>query len=72
MADIEQQLRQAAQALRAGRKDNEDFWIKLGEQLVHIRYFAVRGKKGEYLGVLETTQNIAPLKLIEGEKRLMS
>jgi len=58
--------------LRAGRKDNEDFWIKLGEQLVHIRYFAVRGKKGEYLGVLETTQNIAPLKLIEGEKRLMS
>ncbi|HPY93943.1 MAG TPA: DUF438 domain-containing protein, partial [Clostridia bacterium] len=58
--------------LRAGRKDNEDFWIQLGEQLVHIRYFAVRGKKGEYLGVLETTQNIAPLKLIEGEKRLMS
>jgi len=56
---------------KSGRKDHEDFWIQMGEQLIHIRYFAVRGEQGEYLGVLETTQNIAPLKAITGEKRLM-
>ncbi|MCF6463757.1 PAS domain S-box protein, partial [Clostridium sp. Cult1] len=39
---------------------------------VLIRYFAVRSKDGEYLGTLEFTQNIAPIKEIEGEKRLLS
>ena len=39
---------------------------------VLIRYFAVRGEDGSYLGTLEVTQNIAPLKAIEGEKRLLS
>lgn len=58
--------------LRAGRKDVEDFWIRMGDKLILIRYFALRGPDGEYLGVLETTQNIAPLQAITGEKRLMS
>ena len=57
---------------KAGKKDNEDFWIKLGEQYVLIRYFAVRNSQGEYLGVLEVTQNIKPIQEITGEKRLMS
>ncbi|NLW21325.1 MAG: DUF438 domain-containing protein [Clostridiales bacterium] len=65
-------VEQIVSDLREGRKDHEEFWIKLGEQLVHIRYFAVRDPKGQYLGVLETTQNIAPLQLIAGEKRLLS
>lgn len=58
--------------LRAGTKDHEDFWIKMGEKLILIRYFAVRSPQGEFLGVGETTQDIAPLKRITGEKRLMS
>lgn len=57
---------------KSGKKDHEDFWIKMGEKLVLIRYFAVRNKKGEYLGTLEFTQDIAPIKAIEGEKRLLS
>ena len=57
---------------KAGKKDNEDFWINLGNQFVLIRYFAVRNTDGEYLGVLEVTQNIKPLQEITGEKRLMS
>jgi DUF438 domain-containing protein len=39
---------------------------------VLIRYFAVRNEQGEYLGVLELTQDIKPIQEIEGEKRLMS
>lgn len=55
-----------------GIKDHEDFWIKMGDKLVLIRYYAVRSETGEYLGVLEVTQNIKPIQEIEGEKRLMS
>lgn len=58
--------------LRAGKKDHEDFWIKMGEKYIYIRYFAVRDEKGEYLGVLEVTQDIAGIQKIEGEKRLVA
>ncbi len=58
--------------LKSGRKDHEDFWIKMGDMFVFIRYFAVRNAEGEYLGIMEVTQNIKPLQEITGEKRLMS
>ena len=58
--------------LKSGKKDNEDFWIKMGEVFAYIRYFAVRNKKGEFLGTLEVTQNIKHITELEGEKRLMS
>ncbi len=56
--------------LKAGRKDHEDFWIHMGKKFVYIRYYAVRSEKGEYLGVLEVTQDINPIQQITGEKRL--
>ncbi|MVB09899.1 hypothetical protein CAFE_05680 [Caprobacter fermentans] len=58
--------------LKAGRKEHEDFWIKMGGRYIYIRYFAVRNEKKEYLGVLEVTQDIQPIQQITGEKRLMS
>ncbi len=58
--------------LQAGVKDHEDFWIKMGGKYILIRYFAVRDKEGNFLGILEFTQDIGPIKLIEGEKRLIS
>lgn len=57
---------------RAGKKDNEDFWIRMGDIYVYIRYFAVKDNNGEYIGTLEVTQNIKPIKEIDGEKRLLS
>lgn len=57
---------------KAGKKDHEDFWINMGERFVLIRYFAVRDEAGEYLGVLEVTQNIKPIRDLTGEKRLVS
>ena len=65
-------VEQIVEDLRSGRKDNEDFWIKMGPMFVYIRYFAVRNKAGEFLGTLEVTQNIKPILELEGEKRLMS
>lgn len=58
--------------LRNGRKDHEDFWIKLGNMLVYIRYFAVRDENGDYMGTMEVTQNIKPIQELTGEKRLVS
>ena len=58
--------------LKSGKKDHEDFWIKMGNNFVYIRYFAVRDEQGEYLGVVEVTQNIAPIQQITGEKRLVT
>jgi len=57
---------------RSGEKDHEDFWIKMGGKYVYIRYFAVRDNSGEYLGALEVTQDIQPIRELQGEKRLVS
>lgn len=65
-------VEQIVEDLRAGRKDHEDFWIRMGEKLILIRYFALRSPEGEFLGVGETTQDIAPLQKITGEKRLVN
>jgi hypothetical protein len=56
---------------KSGKKDHEDFWIKMGDKYIYIRYFAVRNEEGEYLGVVEVTQDIKPIQEITGEKRLV-
>lgn len=57
---------------KAGKKDAEDFWIPFKDKFVLIRYYAVRAEDGSYLGTLEFTQNIAPIKALEGQKRILS
>jgi DUF438 domain-containing protein len=57
---------------RNGIKDSEDFWIDKGDMFILIRFFAVRNEKGEYLGTLEYVQNVAPIRKLEGEKRILS
>ncbi len=58
-------------SFKDGKKDVEEFWIELGGRLVYIRYFAVRGDEGQYVGTLEVTQDITHVKTLEGEKRLV-
>lgn len=57
---------------KSGKKDVEDFWIPFKDKFVYIRYFAIRAEDGEYMGTLEFTQNIAPIRALEGQKRIMS
>ena len=59
-------------SFRSGEKDVAEFWIQLGPRFVHIRYFAVRSREGEYLGCLEVTQDLTPLRALEGERRLLA
>ncbi|MDF2614877.1 MAG: hypothetical protein K0S71_2663 [Clostridia bacterium] len=65
-------VEQIVEDLKSGKKDHEDFWIKMGDKFVYIRYFAVRDKSGKFLGTLEVTQDIRSIQELEGEKRLMS
>jgi len=65
-------VEEIVESFRSGRKNHEDFWIRMKDLFVHIRYFAVRNREGKYLGTLEVTQNIKPIIELEGEKRLIS
>ena len=57
---------------KSGREDAAKFWISFKGMFVHIAYYAIRNKKGEYLGTAEITQDIAELKKTEGERRLLT
>ena len=59
------------EAFKKGEREMVEFWIKKGDRLIHIRYFAIRDKDGKYLGIMEVSQDITDLKKIEGEKRLL-
>ena len=59
-------------SFKEGKRDSVDFWIKLGEKFVYIRYFAVRDENGAYQGTLEVSQDVTEIRKLEGEKRLDS
>jgi len=56
---------------REGRQNVAEFWIQFMGRFVHIRYFAVRADDGRYLGTLEVTQDVGPIRALQGERRLL-
>lgn len=58
-------------SFKAGQKTTADFWITMNDRLIYIRYFAVRDKKGEYIGTMEVVQDVTNIKSLEGQKRLL-
>lgn len=59
-------------AFKDGTKDAAEFWIQPEGAFIHIRYFAVRDGAGAYRGTIEVSQNIAPLRALQGERRLLN
>ncbi|MBF9017420.1 MULTISPECIES: DUF438 domain-containing protein [unclassified Oceanispirochaeta] len=55
---------------KTGKQTEAEFWIQMGEKFIHIRYFPLFEDK-VYRGVIEVSQDIAPLRALEGEKRLL-
>lgn len=64
-------VEQILEDFRSGRKELAEFWINSKGTLIHIRYFPVRDKDGNYLGCVEVTQDITDIQKIKGEKRLL-
>jgi uncharacterized protein len=65
-------VQQILDDFKSGRQNRAAFWINLGGKFIHIEYFAMRDEGGEYLGVLEVTQDLTEKRKLEGEKRLLS
>jgi uncharacterized protein len=55
---------------RAGTRDVAEFWIQMMGKFIHIRYYALRDSSGEYRGTIEVTQDVSPIRALQGEKRL--
>jgi uncharacterized protein len=70
-------VEQIIQEMKAGKREKARFFIDLPlgpnqeRQKVLIEYYALRDSKGKYLGCLESSQNIAELQKLSGEKRLL-
>lgn len=58
-------------SFKNGEKDEASFWINLKGQKLLIRYFAVRDAEKHYKGVIEVSQEISAIQVLEGEKRLL-
>ena len=56
---------------RAGKRDVAEFWIQMGGQFIHIRYFALHDAQGAYKGCIEVSQNVTHIRALEGEQRLI-
>ncbi len=56
---------------REGTQSVAEFWIEFHGKFVHVRYFAVRDEEKQYLGTLEVTQDLTPLRALQGERRLL-
>ncbi|MBN2206565.1 MAG: DUF438 domain-containing protein [Candidatus Aminicenantes bacterium] len=52
-------------------RDVAEFWIQRGGRFIHIRYFPVYDKDGAYRGVIEVSQDVAAIRALQGEKRLL-
>ena len=62
-------VRRILTEFKSGKRDVSEFWFKAMGKFLYVRYFAVRDEEGNYLGALETTQDIGPIKALEGENR---
>lgn len=56
---------------KAGKRDEASFWIDMNGKKIHIRYFPVLSPHGDYLGCLETVQDITAIQQLTGQKRLL-
>ena len=52
-------------------KDQAEFWLTLKDRFIHIRYFAIYDRKGEYRGVVEVSQDVTDIRALKGQRRLL-
>lgn len=53
-----------------GMADSRDFWVNVRGRMIYLCFYAVRDNNDNYLGCLETVQDITKFKNIVGEKTL--
>jgi DUF438 domain-containing protein len=64
-------VEQILEDFKSGQQSRAPFWINLKGKFIHIEYFALRDKNGEYLGTLEVSQDLTDKRALDGEQRLL-
>jgi uncharacterized protein len=59
------------ESFKTGKKNIAEFWIDISDRKIYIRFFAVRGNAGKYLGTTEVVQDVTDIQKLQGEKRLL-
>jgi len=57
---------------KSGAASHAPFWIQMQGKFIYIEYFALRDENGEYLGTLESSQDLTGYRELEGEQRIVS
>ncbi len=58
---------------KSGKENKAVFWMSnFKGRFIYIEYSAVRSPEGEYLGVVEVTQDITQMRKLEGDQLLLS
>ena len=58
---------------KSGKENKAMFWMSdFKGRFIYIEYSAVRSPEGEYLGVVEITQDVTEVRKLEGDQRLLS
>ncbi len=65
-------VEQILEDFKSGKEKSAPFWINLQGKFIYIEYFALRGVEGQYLGTVEFSQDLTPLRALQGEQRLLS
>lgn len=55
-----------------GRKSRAASWKNKDGKMIYTEYIALHNEKGEYLGILEVSQNIQLYRELKGEQRTLS
>lgn len=63
---------QILEDFKSGVQDKANFWIPMGDKFVHIAYFAIKDKNGDYLGTVEMSHDISGYRKLEGERRILN
>lgn len=53
-----------------GVADEEDFWVDVHGRMIYLKFYAVRDRFDNYLGCLETVQDVTKFKYLNGTKTL--
>lgn len=53
-----------------GMADSKDFWVNVHGRTIYLCFYAIRDNDDNYLGCLETVQDITKFKTITGQKTL--
>ncbi|GAB4370902.1 MAG: DUF438 domain-containing protein [Calditrichia bacterium] len=65
-------VQQILDDFKSGKEKRAAFWINFHGKFIHIEYFALHNRRGEYLGTLEVSQDLTELRQLEGEQRLLN